>query len=71
MSVVFLSVIVNLILGDFGGEVCTDALPVFVHGSMLLSTLRSGGLSVKVMVQPFLVTVPVPLKFVPPDGVNL
>jgi len=66
-----LSTIVNFTFAEFGGEICTDALPVFVHGSTLLCTLRSGGLSVKVMVQPFLVTVPWPLKLVPPDGVNM
>ena len=63
----FLSVIVTLI---FGEKICTDALPVFVQGSMLPCTLRSGGLSVKVMVQPVLEIVPVPLKLVPPDGVK-
>ena len=67
LSVMFLSVIVTF---TFDEKICTDALPVFVHGSIVLCTLRSGGLSVKVIVQPLLVTVPWPLKLVPPDGVK-
>jgi hypothetical protein len=59
LSVVFLSVMVNFV---FAADDWTEALPLLVHTSNCAITRRSGALCVSVMIQPFMVGLPVPVK---------